>query len=68
MRKEQKILEEWIFNIDVTGVSTVQIPVRYYQKEEYNFSWEGEFITHRVRAWICLNALIIILFILSIQL
>jgi len=23
MRKEQKILEEWIFKIDVTGVSTV---------------------------------------------
>jgi hypothetical protein len=35
MKKEQKILEEWIFNIDKqTGVSTVQTPVRYYQKEE----------------------------------
>jgi hypothetical protein len=34
MRKEQKILEDRIFKIDVTGVSTVQIPVRYYQKEE----------------------------------
>jgi hypothetical protein len=34
MRKEQKILEEWIFKINVTCFSTVQIPVRYYQKEE----------------------------------
>jgi hypothetical protein len=34
MRKEQKILEERIFKSNVTGVSAVQIPVRYYQKEE----------------------------------
>jgi len=34
MRKEQKILEELIFKMDVTGVPTVYMPVRYYQKEE----------------------------------